>query len=414
MLVAAMVALPVLVAPFRALMGFRSDTYRSAIGWKRVPYIWFGSLYQFGGLAFMPFALIVLSGEQTLGPAWAGEALAAAAFVMTGLGLHMTQTAGLALAADQAEPEKRHRVVALLYVMFLIGMAVTAVVFGLLLRDFSYLRLIQVLQSAALVTLGLNLVALWKQERRNPMTREARAAPRPQFTVALLDLLEQGRAFRIILVVALGTAAFAMQDVLLEPYGGEILGLSVGSTTKLTAVWAIGALVGFGLAARRLGRGHDEFRIAAHGLLVGIAAFSAVIFAAPLGSTLLFVVGTALIGLGSGLFAVAMLTAVVRLPRTGAADAGLALGAWGAAQATATGLAIFAGGAIRDVVAHHAARGTFGAGMTDPFVGYSFVYHLEIALLVLTVIAIGPLVQVGTRRAPRPEADGFGLSEFPT
>lgn len=36
-IVAMMIALPVLIAPFRALLGFRSDTYRSAIGWKRIP-----------------------------------------------------------------------------------------------------------------------------------------------------------------------------------------------------------------------------------------------------------------------------------------------------------------------------------------------------------------------------------------
>ena len=44
-IVALMIASPVLVAPFRALLGFRSDTHRSAIGWKRVPYLWFGTLY---------------------------------------------------------------------------------------------------------------------------------------------------------------------------------------------------------------------------------------------------------------------------------------------------------------------------------------------------------------------------------
>ncbi|MEL6518238.1 MAG: PucC family protein, partial [Pseudomonadota bacterium] len=102
MVVAVMIALPVLIAPFRALLGFRSDTHRSAIGWKRVPFLWFGSLWQMGGLAVMPFALLVLSGDQTLGPPWAGEVLAALAFLMTGLGMHMTQTAGLALAADRA------------------------------------------------------------------------------------------------------------------------------------------------------------------------------------------------------------------------------------------------------------------------------------------------------------------------
>ena len=127
-IVAVMIALPVLVAPFRALLGFRSDTHRSAIGWKRVPYLWFGTLWQMGGLAVMPMALLVLGGDVVHEVPFAGEVLAALAFLMTGLGIHMTQTAGLALAADRASDETRPRVVALLYVMFLIGMGVSALV----------------------------------------------------------------------------------------------------------------------------------------------------------------------------------------------------------------------------------------------------------------------------------------------
>ncbi len=141
-IVAVMIAIPVLVAPFRALLGFRSDTYRSAIGWKRIPYLWFGSLWQFGGLAIMPMGLLLLSGDQAAGPSWAGEVGAALAFLLTGLGMHMTQTAGLALAADRASEETRPQVVALLYVMFLIGMAFSAIIIGTLLRDFSALRLV--------------------------------------------------------------------------------------------------------------------------------------------------------------------------------------------------------------------------------------------------------------------------------
>ena len=49
-LVALMVALPLLVAPFRALIGLRSDQHRSFLGWRRVPFIWFGTLMLFGGL----------------------------------------------------------------------------------------------------------------------------------------------------------------------------------------------------------------------------------------------------------------------------------------------------------------------------------------------------------------------------
>ena len=61
-----------------------------------------------------------------------------------------------------------------------------------------------------------------------------------------------GRSSRLLVAVGLGTAAFSMQDILLEPYGGQILHLSVAATTALTALLAGGSLIGFALAARAL------------------------------------------------------------------------------------------------------------------------------------------------------------------
>jgi BCD family chlorophyll transporter-like MFS transporter len=413
--VAIMVAIPVLVAPFRALLGHRSDTHRSAIGWRRVPYLWFGSLWQMGGLAVMPFALIVLSGDQAVGPAWAGEALAGLAFLMTGLGLHMTQTAGLALAADRADDATRPRVVALLYVMFLLGMVISAVLVGWLLRDYHPITLIRVVQGCALATLVLNLIALWKQEHLRPMSVAERAAPRPRFAEAWADLMAGGQAGRLLAVVALGSLAFNMQDVLLEPYGGEVLGLPVAATTLLTALWASGALIGFAMAGRLLGRGCDPYRLAARGILIGIAAFSAVIFAHPMGLAVLFFAGAAGIGLGAGLFAVATLSAAMALSARGGARQGLALGAWGAAQATAAGLAVGLGGILRDVVDLWAASGAAGVAFQTPAIGYSFVYHLEIALLFATLVVLGPLVRTAILH---PQSAGratrLELAEFPT
>ncbi|MEL6169379.1 MAG: PucC family protein [Pseudomonadota bacterium] len=414
--VATMIALPVLIAPFRALLGFRSDTYKSAIGWKRLPYLWFGSIWQMGGLAVMPMALLVLSGDQAVGPDWAGEVLAALAFLMTGLGMHMTQTAGLALAADRATDETRPRVVALLYVAFLVGMGVSAVVVGWLLRDFSALRLVQVVQGAALMTLILNVIALWKQEQVRPMSKAERAEPSPRFRDAWADYAGGGDAGRLLVVVFLGTLAFNMQDVLLEPYGGEILGLSVSATTLLTSLWAGGALAGFALAARWLARGLSPYRMASRGILWGITAFSLVIFSAPMQAPSLFFAGATLIGFGGGLFAVAGLTAAMILPTGTRAGRGLALGAWGAAQATAAGLAIFTGGAIRDGVGSLAANGLLGDTLSVPATGYSVVYHLEIGLLFATLIALGPLVRLAFfKPQPHPTEGGkIGLADLPT
>jgi MFS transporter, BCD family, chlorophyll transporter len=408
-LVSLMIALPLVFAPFRALIGFRSDTHRSVLGWKRVPYIWIGTLLQFGGLAIMPFALIVLSGDSH-GPAWIGHAGAALAFLLVGAGLQTTQTAGLALATDLATPESRPRVVALMYVMLLLGMVVSGLFFGLALRDFSQIKLIQVVQGAALLTMVVNLVALWKQEARNPANR-SRADARPSFRANWARFAGRGQSIRFLVAVGLGTAAFNMQDIILEPYGGEILHLAVGATTALTAMMACGALAAFALAARALGRGTSPHKLAAWGVLAGLFAFSCVIFAEPLASPALFRLGATAIGFGAGLFSVGTLTAAMNLENDGLN--GLALGAWGAVQASCAGIAIAAGGAIRDIVSSLATQGLLGSALTSPATGYSFVYHLEIYLLFATLIAIGPLVRTARTAAPHPAGRPFGLADFP-
>ena len=412
-IVALMIALPVVSAPFRAILGHKSDNHKSWIGWKRIPYLWFGSLWQMGGLAIMPFALILLSGDQIHGPEWAGKALAGLAFLMTGIGMHMTQTAGLALASDRATDETRPRVVALLYVMFLLGMAVSAVILGALLRNYDDILLIRVVQGCGVVTMVLNLAALWKQEKVKPMTREEMDEVRPIFHEAWRDLMAGGAAGRLLAVVALGTVGFQMQDVLLEPYGAQILGLSVGATTWLTACNALGALVGFVLAGRWLSQGQDMFRMAAKGLLVGIAAFLAVIFAAPLQSAVMFYAGAWCIGLGAGLFAVSTLTAAMALPDHGAAGRGLVLGAWGAAQATAAGLSIAVGGALRDTAGAWALAGDFGPVFASPAFGYAVVYQIEIVVLFATVLALAPLVRVSLYDDQNTKATRMGLADFP-
>ena len=407
-LVALMVSLPLLFAPLRPLIGFKSDTHRSVLGWKRVPFIWFGTMLQFGGLAIMPFALIILSGD-THGPAWLAYVASALAFLLVGAGLHTTQTAGLALATDLAPQAARPRVVAFLYVMLLIGMVVSALVFGLVLQSFSQVKLIQLIQGAAVATFVLNVIALWKQEARDP-SKTAADLPRPDFWQQWIEFRHGGRVSRVLLAVGLGTAGFSMQDILLEPYGGEVLHLGVAATTVLTALLATGTLCAFAFAAQALEKNTDPYRLAGYGSLIGVVAFSLVIFAAPLSSPLLFRAGVVLIGFGGGLFAVGMLTGAMALADNG--FSGLALGAWGAVQACAMGGAIALGGAIRDVATHLSDAGYLGPALVGPAVGYGIVYYIEILLLLVTMAVVGPLVRTSRAAKPEPNAK-FGLAEFP-
>jgi BCD family chlorophyll transporter-like MFS transporter len=395
-LVGVMISLPLVFAPLRAVIGFRSDTHVSALGWRRVPFIWKGALLQFGGLAIMPFAILVLAhqGESAHAPAWIGYTGGAVAFLLVGAGLHTIQTVGLALATDLAPAEARPKVVGLMYVMLLLGMIVCAQLFGALLANFSPARLVQVIQGSAVATLVLNIVALWKQEARNPNRASvvaAAAARPPSFRDSWRDFTETPGAVRRLVAIGLGTMAFSMEDVLLEPFGGQILHLTVGQTTRLTAALAVGGLIGFGLASRVLSRGFDPFRMACYGALVGIPAFMSVITAAPLMSWELFGLGTVLIGFGAGVFGHGTLTSTMNLaPKD---QAGLALGAWGAVQASAAGVAIALGGVIRDVVASLPIHQAFG-----PATPYTSVYALEIILLIAAIAVMIPLL----RRAPQP------------
>ena len=270
-LVAVMISLPLVAAPFRAVIGFRSDTHKSVLGWRRVPYLWMGTLVQFGGFAILPFALIVLSGDTT-GPLIWGQIGGALAFLMIGAGLHTTQTVGLALATDLAPQETHPKVVALLCMMLLLGMVGGALTYGALLAHFTEIKLIQVIQGTAIATVALNTIALWKQEPRNPALT-ARDRIHPTFRQAWETFNETPNAKRRLVALGMGTVAFSMQDILLEPYGGQILHLPVGTTTLLSALLAAGGLSGFGLAARWLGRGSDPYRLAALGAIVGLVAW---------------------------------------------------------------------------------------------------------------------------------------------
>ena len=283
-LVSVMVALPLVFAPLRALIGFKSDTHRSVLGWRRVPYIWMGTLLQFGGLAIMPFraaGAVRRPATVRCGPDRWGRRSPSC---WSGAGMHTSQTAGLALATDlgaRGEPAAG-RGAALRHAAGRDGRQRAGVRMAPARLhpcqadpgDPGRRRADHGAQPARAVEAG----------GAGPGAHPARTCPgrasarpgRPSPPTAG----PAGCWWRS----ASAPPGSACRTSCSSPMGGEILGLSVGATTALTALLAGGTLGGFALAARALGRGHDPHRLAAYGALVGIVAFSVVIFAAPLNS----------------------------------------------------------------------------------------------------------------------------------
>jgi BCD family chlorophyll transporter-like MFS transporter len=284
-----------------------------------------------------------------------------------------------------------------MYVVLLLGMMVSAFIFGLLLENYNPAKLIQVIQGAAVVTVALNLAAMWKMEARNRQrAEEMKTAVAPSFKESWGKLTAVKGALRLLIVIALGTAGFGMADVLLEPYGGQVLGMTVAQTTRLTVVLAFGSLVGFGLASRLLGRrGASPLALAWWGGLVGVAAFAMVVWSAATGAPATLIAATLVAGFGAGLFSHGTLTATMRAaPRD---QIGLALGAWGAVQTTAAGVAIAIGGIVRDVVV---------AGSGDATLPYLTVFVIEIVLLAAAIVVAFPIMRRELARLRARKSDG--------
>ncbi|MEM7752734.1 MAG: PucC family protein [Pseudomonadota bacterium] len=386
-LVAGMLALPLLFAPFRTLIGHRSDQHKSALGLRRVPYIWKGTMYQFGGFAIMPFALLVLSGygEAVDAPRWIGLTSAALAFLLVGAGLHIVQTAGLALATDLVREEDQPKVVGLMYVMLLLGMVASALIYGQLLETYTPGRLIQVIQGTAVLTIALNLLALWKQEARDRnRAQQMIVQDTVPFREAWAALVAQPGMVRLMVLIGLGTFGFGMADVLLEPYGGQALGFSVAETTRLTALFATGTLIGFAIASRVLSGSADAISVGRVGALIGVPGFLAIILAAFGGGSLAFLGGVLATGVGAGLFGHATLTATIRAAPEN--RIGLALGTWGAVQATCAGIGVALAGITRDIIVQMPALGGLSAHAP-----YTYVFGIEILFLIVALCVAIPV-----------------------
>ncbi|MEO1290296.1 MAG: PucC family protein, partial [Chloroflexota bacterium] len=197
------------------------------------------------------------------------------------------------------------------------------------------------------------------------------------------------------------TMAFATHDVLLEPFGGQVLGMSVSGTMQLTALWGITTIVGVGLAVYLLWRKQTPALLMGLGCTVGLLGFMTVSVSSEILSVNAFRLGVSFISIGRGLFVVGSVILVMSLVDVN--HAGLFLGLWGIVQAIAQGIGVIGGGLVRDIAQYQ-----YG----DVTLGYTVVYMTSLALLLTVVLLLlfrlGQQLQVSEIRMP-----WTGVEEIP-
>lgn len=391
-----LIALHYFVSPARALIGFRSDQDRAAGNW-RTPYVVLGAVLTYGGLATAPFSLILLSGEGMLS-FWAALLICLLIFLAYGIGVNIVETIYLALVSDITPPKERGQVLAILWIMLVLGTVVSAIVMGQLLVDYSHYRLIQVMQGSAVIFIACAFLSLFGQERLRAdgkVDGPIDAIRVRQSLGASLRALWQERTLRaLFLVLTLATLAFATHDVLLEPYGGQVLNMSISATTRLTALWGGAMLLAIACAGWLLWKGRSSVLLIVAGCLSGAAGFLLVTLAGNGNDVPLFLAGVGLIGFGRGTFIVGSLALIMSLVDIN--HAGLFLGLWGMLQALAQGFGTIGGGLTRDVM-------QYLSGST--VAGYTLVYALSlstlvVALLMISALRLGRKVREGSVRSP--------------
>lgn len=368
-------ALHFFVSPVRAVFGYRSDVHRAAGRW-RTPYLVLGAMLTYGGLACAPFALILLGSPDRI-PFSIAFPICLAMFLAYGIGINIVETIYLALVSDLTPPSERGKVLPVLWVMLMLGTIVSSLFVGQFLQVYSHFKLIRVMQGTAVLFVVLTAVSLLGKERlrRNgTVDGPDHIAVRATLWQSVRMLLRQRVLASLFGVLFLATMAFTAQDVLLEPYGGQVLNMSVTATTQLTALLGVATLAAIAVAGAWLWRGRIPLGLVAAGSVLGVLGYGVVAYASRGALVDVFRVGVALIGFGRGLWLVGSVALIMSL--TEQSHAGLFLGLWGVSQALAQGTGTIGGGLTRDLAYNWTG---------DVTLGYTTVYAVAMGVLVLVL-----------------------------
>lgn len=343
-LIGLLFSLPLLISPLRVWLGYHSDS-RPVWGLRREPYIILGSLV--ASLAVIAITLAVLNLQ--LLSLWMLLAVTLA-FIIYGMGKNLASNTFEALLADKFEGDQRPRAVTLFKVAMFVGIIGGAIALGRMLDPFSPATLTTIVISLMTIVVAISFIGSLGQEPRSQVlqraSEESRATPFVETIKTLILPDPQVRLFFIIVMLTvLGTLA---QDLLLEPYGALALGMTVGQTARLTAIWGSGTVFAMVIAGIWLIKRFGYRAVMRAGLLTGTFVFLGLILAGVWKSPAVFMGLIFVLGISTGLSSAGLLTAVIEF--TTPARAGLLMGIWGLAHELGQAAGNLMGGLVVDIM----------------------------------------------------------------
>lgn len=388
------------MAPARVWFGQMSDS-KPLFGYHRSGYIWLG-IVSVAITAFCALQVVWQIGGSVLANGWGSQVypwvgLLGLLFAVYGLALSATSTPFTALLVDVSDDETRSRLVGIGWAMLMVGIITGVIISSIVLKPIELdAPFEQVRQSvnrlfiiAPAVVCGLAILSTAGIERKYSRLAQRSSLRDREDSITLRRALgiltasrQTGLFFTFLLVLSL---SLFMQDAILEPYGGEVFGMTIAETTQLNAAFGVGTLLGIlftgWLVVPRIGKkrtvvvGCSWAALCLIGLtLSGLTALPQVLL------TAVFLFGTA-----SGVLTLGAI--VLMLDLTVAETAGTFIGAWGLAQAIARGSATVLGGGFLDL-----GRILVGGGATvggsQAFLAYGLVFTLQAIGMVVAILLL--------------------------
>lgn len=372
-----LVALHYAVQMLRPRMGYGSDMMGRCTPWI------------IGGMTVLATGGVLAATATTLmakSLVWGGL-LSFVAFSLIGLGVSASGTSVLVLLAKRVEDHRRAAAATIVWIMMILGLAMTAGITGHLLDPYSHERLMLISSVVSLASVGITVVALYKLEGRAGSIKadEVGNADKVSFAQAIKEVWSEKAARRFTVFVFTSMLAFSAQDLILEPFAGIVFNFTPGETTKLSGLQHSGVLAGMVLCAFACGRFGNRFIGLQFGSLrawtVGgciassLALFSLVV-AGMLGGDYPIRLNVFLLGAFNGAFSIAAIASMMRLAGEGRGHReGTRVGLWGAAQAIAFGVGGLAGAVASDLTRRI---------IDDPGLAYGAVFFVEACLFVVS------------------------------
>ncbi len=390
----ALVGLHYAVQLLRPLWGYGSDQ-----GGRRTPWI-------AGGIALLALAgtlaalaILVMSGHFI-----AGLLLAILAFVLIGFGVGAAGTSLLALLATHVAPQRRAAAATIVWLMMIAGMVVTAIVAGSMLDPFSFQRLVTVTAAVGIFAFFVTLLAIWGVEgSARSLGHSAHGRKRAHldslasFRQALGEAWREPQARLFTIFVFVSMLAYNAQDLILEPFGGLVFGMTPGETTRLAGLQHAGVFTGMALAGI-LGSAIAKrwppilMVLTVGGCLGSALALFGLALSARLPEIWPLKMNIMALGAANGVFAVAAIGSMMALAGQGRQSReGLRMGLWGAAQAIAFGLGGFGGTVAVDLFRLTTGEAASAYGTVFALEGGLFLLSSVLALRIAPASAATPM-----------------------